>query len=313
MKKFFCICFSSTLQRTITFNSVQLEHVNRSEHYRIDASGKAVNSARILAQLERDCVTTFCPLGINNYKDFEFLAKNDNLNLMYMKISGNTRECWTLLDKTKGTTTELVVSEPVFKPTKEFKRQEKQLLQVELPINIEENDAVLLAGSRPSVWSDEAYPLIAKAAVDAGKIFLADYHGKDLLETLKICTPTIIKINEEEFLSTFCDKQKKSESESESESEEQLKSLIIQKSKELKNIIIVTRGTESTFAAKNGDFAECPIISVKAVNTTACGDSFNAGFLYEYTYSGDFEKALQKGTWCAARNAENECPGTIQC
>ena len=308
MKKFFCICFSSTLQRTITFNSVQLEHVNRSEYYRIDASGKAVNSARILAQLERDCVTTFCPLGINNYKDFEFLAKNDNLNLMYMKIPGNTRECWTLLDKTKGTTTELVVSEPVFKPTKEFKRQEKQLLQVELPINIKENDAVLLAGSRPSVWSDETYPLIAKAAVGAGKIFLADYHGKDLLETLKVCTPTIIKINEEEFLSTFCDKQKHSES----ESEEQLKSLIIQKSKELKNIIIVTRETESTFAAKNGVFAECPIIPVKAVNTTACGDSFNAGFLYEYTYSGNFEKALQKGTWCAARNAENECPGTIQ-
>lgn len=309
MKKFFCICFSSTLQRTITFNSVELENVNRSEHYRIDASGKAVNSARILAQLERDCVTTFCPLGINNYKDFESLAKGDNLNLIYTKIPGNTRQCWTLLDKTKGTTTELVVGEPVFKRTKDFERQEKQLLEVELPLYIKENDAILLAGSRPSVWSDDDYPLIAKAALDAGKIFLADYHGKDLLATLKVCTPTIIKINEEEFLSTFCDNQNHSEA----ESEEQLKSLIIQKSKELKNIIIVTRGTKSTFAAKNGDFAECPIIPVKAVNTTACGDSFNAGFLYEYTYSGIFEKALQKGTWCAARNAENECPGTIQC
>ena len=303
MKNFFCICFSSTLQRTITFNSVKLEHVNRSEHYRIDASGKAVNSARILAQLEKDCVTTFCPLGENNYKDFEFLAKKDNLNLMFMKIPGNTRECWTLLDKTKGTTTELVVSEPVFKPTKEFKRQEKQLLQVELPINIKEHDAILLAGSRPSIWSEETYPLIAKSAVDAGKIFLADYHGKDLIETLKVCTPTIIKINEEEFLATFADDAAESE----------LKSLIIQKSKELKNIIIVTRGTEPTFAAKNGEFVECPTLSVKAINTTACGDSFNAGFLYEYTYSGDFEKALQKGTWCAAKNAENECPGTIQC
>ena len=197
MKKFFCICFSSTLQRTITFNSVELENVNRSEHYRIDASGKAVNSARILAQLERDCVTTFCPLGINNYKDFVSLAKGDNLNLIYTKIPGNTRQCWTLLDKTKGTTTELVVGEPVFKRTKDFENQEKQLLKVELPLYIKENDAVLLAGSRPSVWSDDTYPLVAKAAVDAGKIFLADYHGKDLLATLKVCTPTIIKINEE--------------------------------------------------------------------------------------------------------------------
>ena len=52
MKKILCICMSSTIQRTVSFDAITLEKVNRSKHYRQDASGKAVNSARVLEQLE---------------------------------------------------------------------------------------------------------------------------------------------------------------------------------------------------------------------------------------------------------------------
>lgn len=312
MKKFFCICFSSTLQRTITFPKIKLENVNRSEHYRIDASGKAVNSARILAQLEKGCVSTFCPLGENNYKEFENLASKDDLGLKFSTIPGNTRECWTLLDKNAGTTTELVVGEPALKRTPEFVELEKSLLEIELPKMICQNDAILLAGSRPAIWDENSYPILAKAAVDAGKIFLADFQGKELTNTLAVCTPTIIKINEEEFLGTFNDfVSELAENHKEYTATDLLKLAIVEKSKELNNIIIVTRGVDSTFGANKGIFAECPTEKVKAVNTTACGDSFNAGFLYEFANSGDFEAALKKGTWCAARNAEVECPGSV--
>ncbi|MCQ2593113.1 MAG: PfkB family carbohydrate kinase [Treponema sp.] len=317
MKKFFCVCFSSTLQRTIVFPKVQLEKVNRSEYYRIDASGKAVNSARILAQLEKDCVFTFCPLGENNFEDFVRLAEKDNLNLSFTTIPGNTRECWTLLDKNAGTTTELVVGEPVFSRTEDFVEQECKLLNEVLPEMIGKVDAVLLAGSRPGVWRDDAYAVVVKKSLDEGKIVLADFHGKDLLNTLEVCTPSIIKINEEEFLETFGDFTQKIYEEYDSDGksglsdEELLKLAVVKKSEELQNIIVVTRGTKSSFGADKGIFAECPVEKVVAVNTTACGDSFNSGFLYEYVNSGDFEAALKKGTWCAARNAELECPGAI--
>ena len=52
MAKFLAICLSSTIQKTISFERVELKHVNRSTHYRLDASGKAINSARILEQLK---------------------------------------------------------------------------------------------------------------------------------------------------------------------------------------------------------------------------------------------------------------------
>ena len=295
MKKILCICLSSTIQRSVTFEKVQLEHVNRSEHYVEHASGKAVNSARVLNQLEKGCVKIICPLGENNALHFLNLAELDELDISYVTIPGSTRICWTLLDRTAGTTTELVVGEPIVQISQQPEVKLLKLLVETLP----SVDAVLLAGSRPNIWSKDLYAAIAGMTKDAGKIFLADYIGDDLQLTLKSVTPDIIKINDEEFEKTF------------GVESGNLKTAITEKSRELQNMIVVTRGCDSTYAAKNGEFFECPAEVVKPVNTTACGDSFNAGFLHEYLNNGDFMKALQKGTWAAARNAESEIPGSI--
>ncbi len=295
MKKILCICLSSTIQRSVTFEKVQLEHVNRSEHYVEHASGKAVNSARVLNQLEKGCVKIICPLGENNAQHFLNLAQKDGLDISYVTIPGSTRICWTLLDRTAGTTTEIVVGEPMEDISQQPEVKLLKLLVDFLP----EIDAVLLAGSRPNIWSKDLYAAIAGMTKAAGKIFLADYIGDDLQLTLKSVTPDIIKINDEEFEKTF------------GVESGNLKTAITEKSRELQNMIVVTRGCDSTYAAKNGEFFECPAEVVKPVNTTACGDSFNAGFLHEYLNNGDFMKALQKGTWAAARNAESEIPGSI--
>ncbi|MBP3741904.1 MAG: hypothetical protein J6J00_02855 [Treponema sp.] len=304
MNKILCICLSSTIQRTITFSNLTLTQVNRSEKYRQDASGKAINSARVLTQLEKGCVTSVCPLGAENQELFLNLAKKDDLELAYVTIPGATRECWTLLDKVAGTTTELVVSEPALpeNAASEITKAENKLLKF-ITDALPQVDAVLLAGSRPAIWSEDLYATISGITKDNGKIFLADFIGKDLELTLKTAVPDIIKINDEEFCRTF--------GLNYPAAEEELKSEISKKSAEYKNIFVITRGKDSTFAARKGELFECPTEIVKAVNTTACGDSFNAGFIYEYVRSGDMIAALKKGTWCAARNAELEVPGGV--
>jgi fructose-1-phosphate kinase PfkB-like protein len=303
MKKILCICLSSTIQRTISFDSLTLTKVNRSKKYRQDASGKAVNSARVLTQLEEGCATVVCPLGEKNLKTFTDDAARDNLNLLYTTIPGATRECWTLLDRTAGTTTELVVGEPVLESDEDKKAVAAAEIKMLKVINdiLPEVDAVLLAGSRPAIWSSDLYATISGMTQDAGKIFLADYIGQDLVKTLTTAVPQIIKINEEEFRATFPEL-----------AALPLKDAILKKSEELQNIVVVTRGTEPTLAAVRSKYYEYPTEKVAALNTTACGDSFNAGFLYEYVRSGDIEAALKKGTWCAARNAELEAPGAIR-
>ena len=301
MAQFLCIGLSPVIQRTVSFKRLQKNCVNRSEEYRMDASGKAVNSARVLNQLEKGSVRIVCPLGKDNLLTFNKLAARDGLVVNCVETPGRTRECWTLLDNSDNGTTELVVSEP--SGVYDYKDCERNLLKI-AEDEINQAEAVLIAGSCPSFWNSGIIPCIAKMVKQAGKVLLCDYFGENLIQTIALCTPDIIKINEEEFCATF-----------DLPSyipDEQLQKFITQKSIELNNIIIVTRGKKSTFAADKGEFVEFPCENVKPVNTTACGDSFSAGFLYELLNTGDFSEALAKGTWCAARNAESQVPGSIQ-
>ena len=389
------VCLSSTLQKTVTFNKVSLTHVNRSTSYRLDASGKAVNTARVLDMLEPGVSLSLCPLGKENADLFLKLAEQDKLAVKTVMVPGFTRECLTLLDSSNHETTEIVVGEPALDFDREKAEQEfMEILQKALsegtdpqveqegtgpygkkgtdlydtdpqskqegtdPYGKEGTDpygkkgtkqkgtdpqlkqegtdpqskqegtdpqlkqegtdpqddkavqAVVLAGSRPAMWSEDFQARISKVVVDAGVILLADFCGKDLLRALELCTPQIIKINEEELCSTFGYEFPLPE--------DKLRLLISEKSKELKNVIVITRGTEETYAARNGVFYSHPVEKVVPVNTTACGDTFNAGFIYEYlktldeTGKADVQSALSKGTWCAARNAESEVPGTIR-
>ncbi len=301
MKKVLCICLSTTIQKTVHFDDLVLENVNRSKSYRIDASGKAINSARVLNQLENDCAKVICPIGQKNVDLFLELSKKDNLQIEYILVPGFTRECLTLLNSKKASTTEIVISEPTIDFDVELK--EKELLQMVLN-SIDLVDAVLFAGSKPSCWSDNLIPKIAKIAIDANKIFFADYHGKDLLNTIQVAVPSIIKINSDEFISTF--------NLSKNIDEENLKKEIIKQSLLLNNIFVVTRGHLSTYASFQNNFWEQEIEKIIPVNTTACGDSFSAGFLYEYINSKNIELSLEKGTLCATLNAKSDVPGTIK-
>ena len=331
MSNYLCICLSPTLQRTVEFGSFQKNAVNRAKKYRLDASGKAVNSARVLSQLihasgdfsgdaagsvtgklsgtsteclsknSKSAVRVLCPLGKMNSPEFCELAERDKLDVRSVQIPGRVRECLTLLDSNGGTT-EVVCPEPASE--NEFSGEAEAFLSA-LSEELEKCDAVLFAGSTPPGWQEDFVSRISEKIAASKKVFLADFQGKMLLNALSVCTPDIIKINEEEFCSTFLKQG------SGPLREDELKALIIQKSIELKNKIVVTRGEKSTFAADNGNFLEVQSEKVQAVNTTACGDSFSAGFLYQFVETGDFAAALEKGAWCASRNAESVVPGTI--
>lgn len=294
------VCLSPTIQRTVSFKSFLVNKVNRSEKYGVWASGKAVNAARVLNQLEAGSVRVVAPLGEENQNRFMEFAQRDRLLLSPVTITGNTRECWTVLDKTARTTTELVVGEPATEKLSEGKVDEYVDAVRE---SLSDSDALLFAGSRPAIWPDDISTRICKLAAETGKVTLIDFWGDDLKRTLKVCAPTIVKINEEEFISTFGSKGGVTG----------LKASLVAASKKHDTIFIVTRGEKCTYAAQKGKVFESDSEKdLKIVNTTACGDAFAAGFLFEYLQSADISAALKKGTWCAARNAENECPGSLQ-
>lgn len=300
MSEFVCICLSPTIQRTVLFDYFTVNAVNRSKTYRMDASGKAVNSARVLNQLEPGCAVSVCPLGAENGAQFMNLAERDGMCIVPAEIPGRVRECWTLLDSAQGTTTELVADES--SDGFDYSDAQPALLSA-IEAEIEKCSAVLLAGSCPKQFPDGLPAAIAKMASDKGKLFMADYCGENLTRTLALSVPDIIKINESEFCATFGFEPFLPE--------ETLKRAVAEKSKELHSIVVVTRGKKATLAADKGAAATFQTEHVRALNTTACGDSFSAGFLYEYVRTRSFIDALAKGTWCAARNAESAVPGSV--
>jgi len=80
--KITALCMSSTIQRTAVFERLCVDEVTRSVRYRLDASGKAVNAARVLNQLEKGCVTLICPAGKENKAEFSAMAKKDGARIV---------------------------------------------------------------------------------------------------------------------------------------------------------------------------------------------------------------------------------------
>ncbi|MGI5172961.1 hypothetical protein H0R92_05085 [Treponema sp. OMZ 840] len=306
------LCMSTTIQRTAVFERVNMNEVNRSVRYRLDASGKAVNAARVLNQLEQNCALLICPAGKENIDDFVSLARADALESSIIPVPGRVRVCCTLLEKENGRVTELVMDEPDC-PGEQNKmmivKAEKRIW-AELQKALKKSDALLFAGTTPKIWPEDFKVRVCKSTCDAGVVLLVDFWGKELLSVLKECTPDIIKINAKEFCGTFCTQ--------EIRDTPGLMKAVADKSRELNNCIVITRGSESTVGAFRGTAFEAAVEKIKAVNTIGCGDSFSSGFLYEYlktaaAHSGtpDISAALAKGTWCAARNAECEKVGTL--
>ncbi len=324
MSRIITVCLSAGIQKTIFFKKLEKGSVNRSYSYRFDAAGKAVNSGRILTQLaekETDTkqnLSIICPLGERNASFFLELAERDRLPVKSVLIPGFTRECCTLIDTNpaaaSSSVTELVVEEP---PLNTPAPEDELMNTIEASLCTADQsapDALLLAGSRPAVWPQNVISHIAFAAKKAGALFMADFRGKDLAILLsdKKLIPDIIKINEAEFRETFPELfSEKPAGDENLAAAEILAAAVTQKSLELENIIIVTRGADDTIAAKCGERFVCATEKITPLNTIGCGDSFNAGFLYEYLKSGDMEKSLQKGTWCAARNAETGAPCSL--
>jgi fructose-1-phosphate kinase PfkB-like protein len=301
MSKTVCVCLSSTIQKTILFERLEKDAVNRSIGYRLDASGKAVNAARVMCQLESGSAVAIAPLGVDNAETFLELASAEFLPVRWIPVPGRTRYCYTLLERGTGSTTELVVSEPSTDADYgELSDELTALARVELA----SADALLLAGSRPSFWPSDLPLRIVREAHAKGLPVMADFHGRDLELVMKESIPEIVKINEEEFCSTF--------SVPFPIEDERLAREIAAKSKQLGIVIAVTRGSRETIAADSGELFREGTDLVRAVNTIGCGDSFAAGFLHAWLASGrDMKAALACGRRCATANALSLRPGSI--
>ncbi len=120
-----------------------------------------------------------------------------------------------------------------------------------------------------------------KAAMSLSDLFCVERHKPHFLDLVKNKLDIIFS-NEQEIMSLI---NTKSFAE------------VIQFSKQLGKLIIITRGEKGAIAIKDNEVVECGIQkNLKIIDLTGAGDLFAAGFLHGYVNNLSLKKSLDKGT-----------------
>jgi fructose-1-phosphate kinase PfkB-like protein len=322
---FLTVCLNPTLQKTLRFPSIYPGTVNRTGVHRLDVSGKGINVTRVLTQLGKKAVH-LTQLGGELRPLFLSLCEQDGLSVQWVESESQIRFCYTLLSGTDislpngSDVTELIEeSEAVGAGT------EERLLEKFDNILAHTADLswVIISGTKAAGFSGAVIPAMTKRTKEKGLKVILDIKGKDLSESLKY-QPDIVKPNLFEFAADFAPELIKNNEliTIDGAAKERIKSAILDMAQKNKCAVILTNGSRKIFAADSNimsadKFFEVEVQSVKAVNSTGCGDAFTAGLAaaLEPLVPGDragFREAISEGCRCGALNAVFEKPGVVK-
>jgi fructose-1-phosphate kinase PfkB-like protein len=293
------VCLNPTFQKTMLFDSFSLGEVNRSRTHFLDASGKGMNTARVLSQLgEQSALLTH--LGGPRKQEMLDLCRKDHVEILYADSHSEIRTCTTVI--CDGICTELVEEPSPVAPSTEA--EIRKLYAHALP----RASAVIVCGTRAPNYSADLYAEFSFEARKAGKFLLLDLKGHDLLSSLPH-RPNVIKPNLSEFMHTFF-----GEKIGEQEQSDAAKERVVEKMRELHRLygcsVVLSRGKRESWLF-DGEFSACPTVPAKTVNTIGCGDTLNAALTTELLRGTPLRTAMEVACRYASLNAENVHPGDI--
>lgn len=302
---FLTVCLNPTLQKTYVLDELRHGEVNRAGEHRLDVAGKGVNTSRILRQ-SGETEVHLTHAGGRDRELLLSLCRADKVNAVAVPSASEIRYCHTLVDRSAGTTTEIVEQAPPVAPSCEMEVRAAftDLLGVV--------DVVIISGSKAPGFTPRLYPDLVAEAVDAGKLVVIDYRGEDLLASLPN-RPSVIKPNLAEFVQTFLpDRAPISEHADDAELLNAVARTMLGLRDEFGVEPIVTRGKQPTLYLCDGGVVEQSVEPVTPVNTIGCGDAVTAGVARVLRTGGSIAEAVAHGHELASRNAVLLRPGVIE-
>jgi 1-phosphofructokinase family hexose kinase len=281
------------LQRTMTFDALHLDAVNRATRIRECASGKSINVARVAHTMSYPCKALTFFGGERGFAALRDLNKSGIPYDFVGKVV--TRTCITLLDKSTGMATELVEEAEAVTPADA--QALIDLLQQHLP----HAKVLVLSGTLATGCGDDFYAKCLKLANAANVRTILDTRAAPLQLALPQ-KPLVVKPNRAELAATVNRK---------IESDEDLKSATRALIDLGAQWAAVTHGASDTIVSDGREFWRIETPKVDAINPIGSGDSVAAGIAMGLMDGASVPDACALGVACGAANAMTELGGHV--
>ena len=288
-----CLGTTPVLQRSMVFERLRVDEVNRAASVHDYASGKSINVARVLrARGEEVFATGFAggdrcaPLlrdveaaGIRNY---------------FVTVDAPTRQCVTVIDRAAGTATELVEeSRPVAEG--DWARLDEILAAL-----LEDAEGLVLSGSLPPGAPQDYYLRCLRRMDPRRTRAVVDARGEPLRHALRH-GGFVAKLNREELGATVGQAL---------ETDEAVRRAIGAVTP-AGGAAVVTLGRDGAIAAAGGEAWRVRVPPVQARSAVGSGDAFSAGLILGLVRGQTLPDACAFGAACGAANAMTDLAGHL--
>lgn len=289
------ICLGTTpvYQRSMTFDRVKTDGVNRAKHVSDYASGKSINVARALRTLGHDVLATGFVGGTRG----EMLCDDldaAGIQHQFTVVGKETRQCITVIDREAGTATELVEeSSPVMDAAWEKLDGKLRLLLPKSPLWI-------FSGTLPPGAPQDFYARWLPLARERDAMVLIDARSEPLKLALKHGN-AIYKLNRDEFAETL----------GTDLTDDARLIAAIRDNTPIGGKLIITLGKSGAIASDGATVWRVQSPSVKAISAVGSGDAFAAGLGIALSNGEPLDSALKLGAACGAANAMTALAGHL--
>lgn len=281
-----------TVQRTMLFDGLSINSVNRASSVYEYASGKSINAARVAHALGQPVLATGF-LGGDGARIIRGDLSASSIPHAFVDVDAPTRMCITAIDRAAGTATELIEESHAVTPSGYVELLER-VAQLAAPAQM-----VVMSGTLPPGAPPDFYAGAIAAASRARCII--DARGP-ALEAALARRPFLVKPNRAELAETL---------DAEIDDESSLRGAMREIAARGARWVVVTDGTSPTFVTNGSHFWRIDVPRVCAVSPIGSGDAMAGGIAAGLARGMDVPDACRLGSACAAANAMTAYAGQV--
>ena len=283
------------LQRTMVFQRLHVDGVNRAIEVSEHASGKSINVARVLHTLGEEAMAAGFLGGDSGTFIRDDLAAT-NIAHEFISVTPPTRMCITVRDASNNTATELVQeASEVEKPAWGKLRQRVAELMPRAKV-------LVLSGSLPPGAPQDFYAYCVNRATESAVMSIVDAAGEPLRKALA-SKPLAVKPNRSELAKTL---------DTPIESDAALRDAIKQLIALGPAWAVVTEGKAGAVVSDGEKFWRVRSPKVEAINPIGSGDALAAGLASAISRGQRLPEACKLAVACGAANALTPVAGVVR-